>query len=281
MFQTLWNTLLFHPFLNILTVFYKLFDGNLGWAVIVVAILIRLVLTPAMKSQMDMSKKLAALKPKLEKLQKEYANNQQKLAEEQVKLYRESGYNPLGCFASFLPQILVLYAMIQVINVVTNNTFDGLYPFIKTWVFGDATPMMSTQFYFLNLTQTYTALSQGGNYFATAALPYLALAVLVGVVQFFSSKFMQIIQGQAPVKKNDNKEKTPEQMQMEMMNSMNVIFPALTVFITVSTPAVLGLYWLIQSIMLILQYWFIDKEKFVDTLKQTFWINKLNIKKDE
>jgi membrane protein insertase Oxa1/YidC/SpoIIIJ len=61
---------------------------------------------------------------------------------------------------------------------------------------------------------------------------------------------------------------------MEMMNSMNVMFPFLTAFITLSTPAVLGFYWFIQSLMLILQYLFIDREKFVDTLKQTFWIKK-------
>ncbi len=275
MFTYLWNTLLFHPFLNILTSLYHVFGDNLGWAVIAIAILIRLVLAPAMKSQMDMSKKLVALRPKLEKLQKDYANNQQKLAEEQVKLYKESGYNPLGCFASFLPQILVLYAIIQVINVVTNNNFDGLYPFVKDWVFGNTTPALNTSFYFFDLTKTYNSFLNGANYLNAQGLPYLVLAILVGVTQFFSTRFMQIIQGQAP-KKDDkgNTEKSPEQMQMEMMNSMNVMFPFLTAFITLSTPAVLGFYWFIQSLMLILQYLFIDREKFVDTLKQTFWIKK-------
>ncbi|MCC7289722.1 membrane protein insertase YidC [bacterium] len=272
MFASLWNALLFHPFLNLLTVLYRVLGDNLGWAVIVIAILIRILLAPAMRSQMEMSKKLASLRPKLEKLQKEFANNQQKLAEEQMKLYRESGYNPLGCFASFLPQILVLYAMIQVINVVTHNTFDGLYPFVKEWVFGSSAPSMSTAFYFIDLTQTYTALIEGGNYFARKALPYLILSVTVGVVQYFSTKFMQIMQGQSAIKPAKDGEKTPEQMQMEMLNSMNVMFPALTIFISLSTPAVLGLYWLIQSVMLVVQYLFIDRVKFVSALKQTFWI---------
>lgn len=278
MFTYLWNTLLFHPFLNILVSLYHLFGDNLGWAVIAIAILIRVVLAPAMKSQMDMSKKLADLRPKLEKLQKDYANNQQKLAEEQVKLYKESGYNPLGCFASFLPQILVLYAMIQVINVVTHNSFDGLYPFIKDWVFGNTTPVLNTTFYFFDLTKTYNNFLNGNNYFNLQGLPYLVLSLLVGVMQFFSTKFMQIMQGQTLVSNKSKDEKSPEQMQTEMLSSMNTVFPIMTVFITLSTPAVLGFYWLIQSVMLILQYLFIDKEKFVDALKQTFWI-KNNLKK--
>lgn len=277
MFEFLWNLILFHPFLNLLVSLYQILGENLGWAVIVIAILIRLILTPAMKSQMDMSKKLAGLRPKLEKLQKDYANNQQKLAEEQVKLYKDSGYNPVGCLASFLPQILVLYAIIQVINVVTNNNFDGLYPFVREWVFGANTPSLNTTFFFFDLTKTYNGIVAGGSYLSLQALPYLLLAVFVGAIQFFATRFMQIIQGQMPVKSDPNKEKTPEQMQADMMNSMNFMFPILTVFITVSTPAVLGIYWLIQSIMMIAQYVFIDKEKFVDTLLQTFWIkNKLN-----
>lgn len=279
MFQTLWNALLFHPFLNILTVLYKVLGNNLGWAVIVIAILIRLILTPAMKSQMTMSKKLAALKPKLDQLQKDYANNPTKLSEEQVKLYKDSGYNPLGCFASFLPQILVLYAMIQVINVVTNNTFDGLYPFVKDWVFGASELKMNLQFFSFDLVQSYTKLLVGKSYFAANLLPYLSLAVLVGAIQYFSTKFMQIMQGQVPVakKKDDKAERTPEQMQTDMLSSMNIMFPALTVWITLTQPAVLGIYWFVQSIMLIVQYWFIDKEKFGDALKQTFWIKtKLN-----
>ena len=274
MLSSLWNALLFHPFLNLLVVLYKLLGNNLGWAVIIIAALIRLILIPAMKSQMDMSKKLAGLRPQLEKLQKEYANNQKKLSEEQVKLYKESGYNPLGCFASFLPQILILYAIIQVINVLTNNNFDGIYPFIRDWVFGTAAPSMSTNFYFISLTQTYTVLAKEVGYLSLQTLPYLLIAVFVGITQFFSTRFMQIIQGQMPVKGKKSKELTPEQSQMQMMSSMNFVFPFLTLFISLSTPAVLGLYWLVQSLMLVVQYVFIEKEKFVDTLKQTFYLKK-------
>lgn len=280
MFTTIWNAVLFHPFLNILMLLYKLFGGNLGIAVIVIAIVIRAALIPASKKQMEMTKKMADIKPKLEKLQKQFANNPKKLSEAQMKLYKEAGYNPLGCVTSFVPQILVLYAIIQVINVVTKNNFDGLYPFVREWVFaGVASPVIGTQFLFFDLGQTYTLLAKDLGYFALEGIPYLVLGVLVGAIQFLTTKYMQIMQGQVPVKPKKGQKQTPEQMQAGMLNSMNYIFPLMTIFITVTTPAILGIYWLVQSLMMIVQYLLIDKQKFIDATKQIFSFKKLNLGK--
>lgn len=280
MLATIWNTILFHPFLNVLVALYHLFNDNFGWAVVVIAIVTRLILIPASKKQMEMTKKMSSLRPRLAKLQKQFANNPQKLSQEQMKLYKEVGYNPLGCVTSFVPQILILYAIIQVINVVTKNNFDGLYPFVREWAFGAIqSPTLHTGFLFFDLTAVYTTLAKEFGYLSLIGLPYLILAVLVGAVQYVSTKFTQIMQGQKVVKTKG--QKTPEQMQMEMMNSMNILFPIMTVVITVSMPAVLGIYWLVQSLMFIVQYWFIDKKEFMSALKQVFTLPKLNLKKEK
>lgn len=275
MLGTIWNAVLFHPILNILVASYNILWDNLGLAVIFVAILVRIVLIPSVKSQTEMTRKMSRLKPELEKLQKKFGNNQQKLAQEQMKLYKKIGYNPLGCLGSFLPQILMLYAIIQVINVVTSNNFDGLYPFIKDWVFGTAKELtINTNFLTIDLASTFTALSKDLGYFNIKTLSYLFMAVLVGLTQYISTKFMQHIQGQTVTKKVDKKGKkkkdeapSPEELQSQMMNSMNLMFPFMTFFITLTAPAVLGLYWLAQSVMLIAQYFIIDKEKSIEATK--------------
>jgi len=59
----------------------------------------------------------------------------------------------------------------------------------------------------------------------------------------------------------------PEEMQKQMMKSMTTIFPLLTVYITLTVPSVLGVYWLVQSAMLVVQYYFIDKEKTLETFR--------------
>ncbi|MBI2357294.1 YidC/Oxa1 family membrane protein insertase [Candidatus Dojkabacteria bacterium] len=274
MFATLWNALLFHPFLNILVASYNVLWDNLGLAVIFIAILIRFVLIPSVKSQTEMTRKMSSLKPELAKLQKKYANNQKALAEEQMKLYKRIGYNPLGCLGSFLPQILMLYAIIQVINVVTKNNFDGLYPFIRDWVFNGANDILiNTQFLTIDLAKNFTVVSKEFGYFNIASISYLVLALLVGITQFLSTKFMQHLQGQSSIpakKKNSNEPPSPEELQTQMMSSMNLMFPFMTFFITLTTPAVLGLYWLVQSVMLIVQYFIIDKKRSIETVNLLF-----------
>jgi YidC/Oxa1 family membrane protein insertase len=283
MLATIWNTILFYPFLNVLTLLYKILGENLGLAVIVIAIIIRLALIPSSKKQIDMSKKLAEMKPKLDKIQKLYANNKQKLSQEQVKLYKESGYNPVGCFTSFVPQILVLYAIIQVINVVTKVNWDGagLYPFVRDWVFPNIAVggqiNFNIKFLFFDLAQTAKVIGFNN----VAVIPYIVMALLVGFVQYVSTKFMQIMQGQAPTAAKKGQAKTPEQTQAQMMNSMNYLFPLMTIYFTIITPSVLGIYWLIQSLMMVVQYYIIDPKKFMTTLKEvfTFKFKKLNLKK--
>lgn len=275
MLGTLWDTLLFHPFLNLLVASYNVLWDNLGLAVIFVAIVIRILLIPSVRSQTEMTRKMSSLRPELAKLQKKYAHNQKKLAEEQMKLYKKVGYNPIGCLGSFLPQILILYVIIQVINVVTTSNFDGVYPFVKEWVFGlgkDVT--LQTQFLTIDLAKNFSDVTKNG-YFNVQSISILFMGVLVGFTQYLSTKFMQHLQGQnttvVPAKKKKaNEPPSPEELQGQMMNSMNVIFPFMTFFITLTTPRMLGLYWLAQSVMLIAQYFIIDKKKSLEAAKLLF-----------
>lgn len=278
MLTTLWNTLLFYPILNALLALYSILGGSLGGAVIILAIIVRLILIPATKKQTEMTKKMSALKPRLEKIQKKYKNNPQQLSKEQMKLYKEVGYNPLGCLTSFLPQILVLAAMIGVIRAITAGNFNGLYPFVKDAFFNGEVGMLHTKFLFIDLAKNYMEIANKSGYFAVEGIAYLVLSLLVGLVQYFSTKFLQVMQGQVPPKKdikkkNKDKQMSPEEMQAQLGKSMTTIFPLMTVFFTLSAPAVLGIYWLVQSLMFIIQYFLIDfnesKAALRDSLKLT------------
>ena len=101
MFANIWNTVFYRPLLNLMILLYHYLGNNLGLAILGIAVIVRIFLIPLLKKQKESSKKMASLKPELEKLQKKYANNKEKLAEEQVKLYRKIGYNPLGCVGTF------------------------------------------------------------------------------------------------------------------------------------------------------------------------------------
>lgn len=281
MLGIIWNNIVYYPILNLLLAFYALFGNNLGLAIIAIAIVFRLLLIPLMNKQREMTKKMASLKPQLDQIQKKYKNNPEKLSQEQVKLYKKVGYNPLGCFVTFLPQLIILSVLIQVIRNVTGGTLDGIYPFMESWLNGGASLSINTQFLIWDLTKSYNDIAAEVGKFAPLSLGYFLLSFLVGVSQYFASKFTQTLQNPAGItetkKKAKNEELSAEEMQKKMSGSFMYILPLSTIFITISAPAALSLYWVIQSFMLVFQYLLMDKEKSKEAFKKT--LSKLKTKK--
>lgn len=253
-------------------VFYHICGDNLGFAIIFIAVITRFVMIPLMRRQTEMTRKMAGLKPQLDELQKQYKNNPKKLSEEQTKLYKKVGYNPLGCLVTFIPQLVVLSVLIVVIRNVTNSAtignLTGVYSFIRNW-FGSADYAINTQFLGFNLTKTYSfnLLIADLAKLSIDAFKYLALYVLVGVSQWAATIFTQKIQNPLVPSKDEKKKKksgdsvSPEVLQGQMMKSMNLILPFSTIFIVVSAPSALSVYWIVQSLMLVVQYWILDWDK--------------------
>lgn len=327
MFTTIWNAVLYYPILNLMVALYHLFGDNLGLAIVAIAIIFRIILIPFTKSQTDMSKKMASMKPQLDILQKKYANNKEKLAQEQMKLYKKVGYNPLGCIVSLVPQLIILSVLIGVLRAVTNNTFEGLYPFIKEWVFGSGDVFISTKFIVWDLARQFKGelpqdqlekiedfiklspwqlietykngdiskeimslfyrLGIYNQYGLTSlySLYYMILAAVVGVSQYFTSIITQKLQDPNKEKEEPKKKKEdsldPEDMQKRMMGSMNFILPLMTVFISISAPAALSLYWIVQSVMLIAQYFILDFDKTKVGVQNMFTLLKNRLREGE
>jgi YidC/Oxa1 family membrane protein insertase len=84
--------------------------GSFGIAIIVLTIIVRLIFLPlsikSTKSMREMQVNQARLKPQLDALKKKYGNDRQKLMEEQGKLYKEMGINPMAGVAGCLPMLI-------------------------------------------------------------------------------------------------------------------------------------------------------------------------------
>lgn len=260
----IWNTIFFNPVLNTVVLLYHYLGDNLGLAILAIALIVRLALIPLTRRQTEMTRKMANMRPELEKLQKQYANNKEKLSQEQVKLYQRMGYNPLGCLGTFIPQLVVLSVLIGVIRAVTVSNLDGLYTWVRDLVDIQNGYIINPNFLFWDLTKSYNSVSSEFGRFAIESLPYLGLAVLVGIVQYLTTVFTQKMQSSTPTPKKSSKKKeevSTEAMQAQMQKSMMFIFPLMTVFFTISYPAALGWYWMIQSALLIVQYMTLDFDK--------------------
>ena len=103
------------PFGWLLGQLYQLVN-NYGVAMIIFAIIVKLILAPATAKSKKSSMKMSRLTPQLEELRKKYANDPQKLNEAQSALYKSEGVSMGGgCLWSLLP-LLILFPLYTVIR---------------------------------------------------------------------------------------------------------------------------------------------------------------------
>jgi YidC/Oxa1 family membrane protein insertase len=89
---------------------------NYGLAIILITVLVRLGMAPLMTKQMKSMRRLGELQPRMKEIQERFADDRQRQSEEMMKLYRQSGVNPLGgCFPMLLqfPVFIGLYYALQ------------------------------------------------------------------------------------------------------------------------------------------------------------------------
>lgn len=126
--------LLLMPFVWLLMVFYNLFN-NYGLAIILFALVVKVVLFPfSLKGKRSMVK-MSSLQSKQVRLQKQYANNKEKYNEELQKLYEKEKVNPMsGCLWSFVPLLILLplYAILrEPLNYLMNFTGEQIMELAK------------------------------------------------------------------------------------------------------------------------------------------------------
>lgn len=99
----------------ILPIFQTLrrFIDNYGVIIILFAILVKLILAPLTKSSFRSMAKMRMLQPKMQEIKEKHGDNPQKQQEATMKLYRESGVNPLGSCLPQLLQLPILFALFR------------------------------------------------------------------------------------------------------------------------------------------------------------------------
>ncbi|MFA5894601.1 MAG: YidC/Oxa1 family membrane protein insertase [Candidatus Shapirobacteria bacterium] len=253
------------PFVNALFGFYYLF-GNLGWSVMVVTILIRVLLIPLVLPSLRSAKKMAALQPRLKKLQEKYTGNKEGLAKAQMDLYKEEGINPLsGCLPQLL-QIAVLIMFFSAFNLVTNYTIgkSDMNSLNKELIANFRISegfKFETMFLGSNLSMTPAGIYKEG--LGMGVVLPLILLLGSGILQYFSSKLMM------PNPKADvNVVKETKDKEDDMMSAMRMqstyMMPLMTIFIGWNFSLGMLLYWFVNSGVMLVQQLVVaklDKDK--------------------
>jgi len=90
--------------------------GNIGLAIALLTLFIRLLISPLTYSSYLSGAKMKALRPEIAKLKEKYGEDQQTISMEQMKLFREAGVNPLGGCIPALLQIPIFFALFSFFN---------------------------------------------------------------------------------------------------------------------------------------------------------------------
>ena len=93
-----------------------------GLSIVILVMFIRLLLVPLFIKQVHAQRKMAQHAPQLQELRKKYKGDKQRLNEETMKFYKENGVNPLAGCLPMIPQMIVFFALFNVLRAITSWT---------------------------------------------------------------------------------------------------------------------------------------------------------------
>lgn len=96
--------------------FFRGLVGNMGIAIALLTLFIRLLISPLTYSSYLSGAKMKALRPEIAALKDKYGEDRQAMSMEQMKLFREAGVNPLGGCIPALLQIPIFFALFSFFN---------------------------------------------------------------------------------------------------------------------------------------------------------------------
>ncbi len=249
---------------------------NFGWAIIIFTVIVRILLLPLTIKQQKSMENMQKVQPELEKLQKKYGHDKEKLSEETMKLYQQYKVNPMGgCLPLLIqmPILIAVYGVIQrpisyllkiklpsavfdalkqnaadtelnIVAFVNNNLSAAQEALSKAKLDFDLTSLQ-INFDFLGMNLGLTPQNPQGNY-----LLYL-IPVICVITSFLVSKVSQATQP-----KKDDKGKNSQQSQT---NTMMYIFPLMTGYFCYILPAAMGIYWIAGNVLQMLQTVLLNK----------------------
>lgn len=238
----MWDTLIIHPFTNLLLWIYSLManvPGAFGWAIILFTILIRAVTWPLNAQQLKSAQAMQELQNDKEwqAIQKKYAKDKEKLAQEQMRVYKEKGINPFGSCLPTLIQFPIIIGLYQaIIRALATSPLSllqlgrSLYPALNA----AALIPLNSRFLWMDLGRPESIPIFGFN------LP--TLAIIVAITTYIQSKLTM------PASTN------PNDQSAAMSNTMSIYMPLLLGYFALTFASGLSVYFIISNLLGIFQY---------------------------
>jgi YidC/Oxa1 family membrane protein insertase len=246
----MWDQLILNPFTNVLLFIYNIIGHNFGVAIILFTILIRAITWPLNAQQLKGAKVMQDLQKDKEwqDIQKKYAKDREKLASEQMRIYKERGINP---FASCLPTLIQFPIIIGLYQSITRalaatplgllQLASGIYP---TFLNAALIIPLNSKFLWMDLGRP-----EGLPFPAGFSLPFLpygfpTLAIIVAVTTYLQTKLTLPPTGGGG----------PNDQSAAMNSMMSVYMPLLLGYFALNFASGLAVYFVTSNVLGIVQY---------------------------
>ena len=233
-----------YPLANLLLLFYSFLGHQTVVAIAMLTILIRLLILPLTLGQQKSARKMQEFQPEIAKLQKKYGKDKERLSQEQMKLYKEAGINPMSGCLPLLIQLPIMFGLYRAIMYCVPTTSLQLFQFshhIYKWLPGvvGLVPLQST-FLGMDLGQP-PSVAQWWSY----SLPVLVLAT-----SWLQQKLLT-----PPTASGD-------QSQAGAMNQqMQIMMPLMFGFMSIQFATGLSIYFIISNLIGMAQYYFVRGDR--------------------
>ncbi len=275
----------------ILNFIYELVK-NYGYAIIIFSVFLKLILLPLSIKQQKTMKKTTKIQAKMKEIQEKYKNDQVKMNQEIMDLYKKENLSPFsGCLSSII-QILLLFAIFglvrsplthmkkvdaetinnyktemqqQNINVSSNYPEISILKYINENKGEEDSLYINTEFFGLNLSNIPQENMQDLRNFIIPALYVVTTMISMKLTTVMTqkkkdnSKEIIEIKNEENDNKENNKEPNTEEMTAQMNKSMSWFMPIMSVSISLIAPLGLALYWLVNNILMISERIILDK----------------------
>ncbi|GAB2734218.1 membrane protein insertase YidC [Streptomyces bullii] len=221
-------------------VYGALFGADTGWAwglsIVSLVILIRICLIPLFVKQIKATRAMQTLQPEMKKIQERYKNDKQRQSEEMMKLYKETGTNPLSSCLPILAQSPFFFALYHVLNSIASNDTIGvinerlLASAQKAHIFG--APLAAK---FTDSSSKVEALQAS---LTDVRVVTAIMIVLMSLSQFYTQR-------QLMTKNVDTTVKTPFMQQQKMLM---YVFPVIFAVFGINFPVGVLVYWLTTNV---------------------------------
>ncbi|WP_381796275.1 membrane protein insertase YidC [Streptomyces niveus] len=222
------------------SVYGAIFGPDTGWAwglsIVSLVVLIRICLIPLFVKQIKSTRNMQVLQPKMKAIQERYKNDKQRQSEEMMKLYKETGTNPLSSCLPILAQSPFFFALYHVLSSIASGKTIGV---INQSLLDSA---RQAHIFGAPLAAKFTdSADKVGSLDATLTSVRVVTAVMI--VLMSASQFYT--QRQLMTKNVDLTVKTPYMQQQKMLM---YIFPVIFMVMGINFPVGVLVYWLTTNV---------------------------------